>query len=209
MSLDEIFDYLKQHEVFYAGAGVAGVIIKHNRAFHFYTSEAPRLIEDLHSHKRSYTSTVLKGRIRNNIYEIQGLDPINGKLLVNIQCELLCGKGGCAQHEVVQRNLHVVKVAERITECGESYSLSYKDFHMFELLTDGPVITCMGYSPIQQPNTQILVDESYLSNKCCPLNPSEDELWEMVRSCLEPEKSGMEIVLRDNPMGINPMGFSA
>ena len=204
MSSNEIFDYLKQpqHEVFYAGEGIAGILIKHNRGFHFYTSDAPRIIKDLHSHKRSYTSTVLKGAIRNHIYEIRGLTPINGKVLVNIECELICGKGGCAKQKVVQKNLDVVKIKEITTECGESYSLNYRDFHMFELLTDGPVITSMVHSRIQQPNTQIIVDENYLTNNCCPVYPSESELWEMVKSCLEPAEGGLEIVIEDYPIGI-------
>lgn len=194
MSFDEVFNYLQQpqHEVVYVGEGVAGIAINQTTSFHFYTSDAPRMIEDLHSHMRGYTSNVLKGTIRNHIYEIQGLNS-QGRLLINTKCPLLCGKGGCAKQTVVQRNLNVVKIKEITTKCGESYTLNYNEFHMFELLTDGPVITNMTYRPAQQLNTQIIVDGDYLTNKCCPIEPSEDQLWEMVRSCLEPENE-MELI---------------
>lgn len=199
MTHDLSLAYLKQpqHEVFYAGPGVAGVLIKHDEAYHFYTAEAPRLIDDLHSHKRSYTSNVLLGEIRNHIYEIQGINPVNGKLLLNIKCELLCGIGGCASHEIVRSSLNVVKIAELITKEGETYGLSYSDFHKFELVTPGPVITHMFYSKILQPNTQIIVDKSYLTNTCCPPNPSEEVLWRMIESCLPKKESTLEYELID------------
>ena len=199
ISLDELFDYLKQSkcEIYHAGPGVAGAIINHDEGYHFYTAKAPRLIDDLHSHKRSYTSTILLGEISNHIYEIQGIDPTGGKLLVNIKCELLCGHGGCASHEVVQSNLNVVEIANPVTKQGETYGLSFMDFHKFELLSDGPVITHMHFSTILQANTQIIVDKSYLTNKCCPPEVSEETLWRMVESCLLKEESTLEYELVD------------
>ena len=186
--------YLKQYDVFHAGPGVAGVLISHNEAYHFYTVRAPRLLDDLHSHKRSYISKVVRGEICNHIYEIQGVDPDSDKLLVNTNCELLCGIGGCAAHKVVQRNLNVVKVAEPITKQGETYGLTFMDFHKFELVSDGPVITHMHHSTVLQPETQIIVDESYLTNNCCPPEVSEDELWSMVESCLPKEEFKYELI---------------
>jgi hypothetical protein len=198
---DLTLEYLKQYEVFHAGPSIAGVLINHDEAYHFYTAEAPRLIDDLHSHKRSYTSTVIRGEVKNHIYEIRGIDPTGGKLLVNTDCELLCGHGGCAAHRVVERFLNVVKVKELITKQGETYGLTFMDFHKFELVSDGPVITHMHYSKILQPETQIIVDESYLTNKCNPPEVSDEVLWSMVESCLE--NTSFEYELDDG----NVMGF--
>lgn len=184
MSLDKTLNELKQHEVYLAGPGIAGVIVRHDISYHFYTTDAPRVIDDLHSHTRSFISHVERGVLRNHIYEIQGTDTVNGKNLVNIKCELLCGKGGCAAHEVVQENLNVVKVEEITTKQGESYDLDYRQFHKLSLPTDGPVITRILWSTTKQANTQILVDDDYLTNKCVAPTATEDELWEMVASCL-------------------------
>ena len=174
--------------IFHAGPGIAGVSTVPYEAYHFYTAEAPRLINDLHSHMRSYTSTIIQGEVRNHIYEIQGEDRTSELMLVNTSCELLCGVGGCAKHEVVQRNLNVVKVNEISTKQGETYALKYDVFHKFELVSDGPVITHLRQQQTSQFNTQIIVDSSYLTNKCCPPDPSEDVLWQMVRSTLEQEE---------------------
>jgi len=192
MSLKETLDNLKQYEVYLAGPSVAGVIVRHDLSYHFFTAEAPRLIDDLHSHKRSFTSHVEYGAVRNHIYEIRGINPVSGKKLVNINCEMLCGKGGCASHKVVHSALNVVKVDEITTKQGESYSLAFDQFHKLELASDGPVITRLHWSRIMQPNTQIIVDNDYLTNKCCAPTATEDELWEMVKSCLAPawEKAG-------------------
>ena len=186
MSLGKVLDNLKQHEVFLAGKGVAGVIVRHDLAYHFYTEDCPRLIDDLHSHKRSYTSYIEYGEVRNHIYEIKGTNRFGGKFLMNIDCELLCGKGGCAPHQIAQCNLNVEKIDEITTKQGESYSLTYDQFHKFELVSSGPVVTRMTYSKIMQPNTQIIVDRDYVMTKCCPPTASENELWDMIESCLAP-----------------------
>ena len=170
--------------IFHVGPSVAGVLINSYAGYHFYTAETPRLIDDLHSHMRSYTSTVMQGEVRNHIYEIQGTDPTSGLMLVNTDCVLLCGIGGCAASRVVQRDLRVVKTDEIHTKQHMSYSLEYTDFHKFELACEGPVITRIKQQPTKQHNTQIIVDESYLTNKCHPPEFSEDALWEMVRSTL-------------------------
>jgi len=182
-------EYLKKNHgsIDHAGPGIVGVSMQPGESYHFYTAEAPRLIDDLHSHSRSYKSTVIRGEIKNHIYEIRGIDPTGGKLLVNTDCMLLCGHGGCAAHRVVKRFLNVVKVSEHITKEGETYGLAFSDFHKFELLSAGPVITHMFHTDMMQPETQIIVDESYLTNKCCPPEVSEEVLWRMVESCL-PQK---------------------
>lgn len=190
-------DKLKKYSPFYAGAGVAGVALPDGSGYHFYTAKCPRLIDDLHSHKRSYTSTVIRGTVRNHLYAIKSLGKVGGLMLVNTDCELLCGKGGCAASRVVQRNIDVVKIGEEITNQGESYSRNYYDFHKFELVSDGPVITYMQFKPIEQNVTQIIVSEDYLTNKCCPQNPTEDELWEMVQSTLTVETASFEYEVLD------------
>jgi len=200
MSLGKVLDNLKQYEVYLAGPGIAGIIVRHDIGYHFYTADAPRLIDDLHSHKRSLISHVEYGAVRNHMYEIQGIDLINGKSLVDIECEQLCGKGGCAPHKVVQSNLNVVKVGEIDAKQGESYSLDYNQFHKFSLLSDGPVVTRILWSTIKQPTTQIIVDDDYFTNKCCAPTATDSELWEMVESCLAPaweNASGFEYDIID------------
>jgi len=179
-------DYLRKNHVsiFCGGSGIAGLSLNTHDHYHFYTSEAPRLIDDLHSHKRPYKSTVIKGTVKNHIYTIDGEDPSSDLMLLNINCAYLCGKGGCESHEVVRQNLRVKKILEHVTKEGDSYSLPHTVFHKFELVSLGPVITHIQQQPTAQQHTQIIVNESYLTGNCVAPESTDEELWDMIESCI-------------------------
>ena len=157
----------------YLGLGVIKCRIGADESYHFYSDRAPVLVNQIHDHRFGFTSTVLKGRLKNTIYNTDGQDP-NSTLQIE--------RGECkkdAERVVITPNAKFVKACEFFTSAGESYYIAYDSLHQVEYLTP-KIITHLFKEPITQVEPRFVVDTT-VPRVCAMSEPkTQDECWEII-----------------------------
>ena len=170
----------------FAEGGVE-VEVTDTESYHFYSPQMPRLIVDIHNHRKGFTSTILKGLVKNQLYSIEGTDPDSKLKLVNGDCPRLCEARGegftCCSYTIIQENINLVPTVSWETGEGKKYTLPYEPLHLFELLSEGGVITHLQYLPQMQEYPSWIIGSD---NTPCELTkePTEKEMWEIVERTL-------------------------
>lgn len=161
--------------------GVVGLSVGSNELYHFYSAKTAD-IDDIHNHRRSFTSTVLKGVLRNNVYTIVK-NPKSPLCLMQGSCLQFCKatKNMCSA-DIIRLHRADVLLDHSFDTTKGSYYLDYNTFHNLELLTP-IVITHIVWSQIQQAKPQFvrLGDDGA---KCERIDVSEKRMWEIIESTL-------------------------
>ncbi len=152
--------------------------------FHFYSPKADKKVDDIHNHRSSFDSTVLKGTLRNYLYEIEE-DRDSPLQVVKGACLRFCSadRKFCCPTVVTAPNVAVLTKSHFDTSEGNSYYLRYDMFHRVEMMTSS-VITHVRFGPIQQTYPRFVRDTTNNLDCYLPNNTPESELWEIIETTL-------------------------
>jgi hypothetical protein len=166
-------------------AGVVGLSVGSSDLYHFFSQETSD-IDDIHNHRRSFTSNVIKGTIRNNIFDIVD-DPDSTKCVMKGMCLKFCKatQNMCSRNiPTTRQNVATNIIASFDTTEGQRYFLDYTTFHNLELLTP-VVITHVQWGEMKQTEPEFIRDTG--NNIYCEhlQNISDNDMWEIIDTTLE------------------------
>ncbi len=164
---------------------VVGLSVGASELYHFYSDNTAN-IDDIHNHRRSFTSKVVKGVLRNNLYDIIDNPDSNFSVLTG-QCLQFCkaSQNLCFDNlKVVRENIEPMLSASFETAAGNMYFLNYNTFHNLERKTP-TVITHILWRDIQQASPQFIRDMN--NGIKCEYNTSisDNKMWEIIEHTLE------------------------
>lgn len=162
----------------YNGTGVVKLHVGRTQIYRFYSDMATTVSEDIHEHRCNFTSTVLKGVLKNYIYDVAGQDPASILEIVRSKCE------ANAEKIIEVPNAVLIEQCNFTTMPGESYYLAYNVLHQIERVTP-KVVTLMQKEPNVQEAARIVMDTS-ITEYVCPISvkKSEKECWEIIEYTL-------------------------
>lgn len=166
----------------YNGTGVVKLHVGKSLIYRFYSDMAAVVSEDIHEHRCSFTSTVLKGVLKNYIYEVSGQDPKSTLQVVRSECKANADKIIEVSNAVISEQCNFTTVA------GQSYHIAYNTLHQIERVTP-KVITLMEKEPNTQDAARIVMDISK-ADYVCPISvkKSVKECWEIIEYTLNDDK---------------------
>ena len=155
------------------GTGVVKLHLGGSKIYRFYSDIST--LDEIHDHRCNFTSTVLKGILRNRIYELSICNADSTLQVIRSECK------PNAERIVEEDNATIIEVCNFTTCVGESYYLKYDLLHKVERVTP-KVITFMEKElPNIQSSSRIIMDES-VEDHISPLSTtkSEAECWEII-----------------------------
>lgn len=176
-------DWLKQNcqLIHYFGLGFIQLKMNARERIHFYTDKLPKTAknEEIHNHRRNFSSQIIAGTLKQDIYEIPQIlrpDKDYSHLLQIVSCNP--NKKGKIEHEEF---LDIEKVFSREYKKGESYYIDHNTFHIVESNNAVTIITQSNYqkdyAEVIRPRGQDLV---------CPFSVKipEEKLWNIVEDMI-------------------------
>lgn len=141
----------------------------------FYSELAPPINHTIHNHRYSFTSKVLKGTIRNYLYEYDVVDKSDYMLTQKDMVNKVDTIGTIIHDNVSLRNVCTFDTHE-----GDSYFMDQRTFHHVERVTN-TLITQMDPSPLPWNATALFLIEKdipYVGVYSEPKSP--EECWEII-----------------------------
>lgn len=162
----------------YLGLGVIKCRLKDDLSYHFYSERSPAIVDNIHEHRFGFTSTVLKGRLKNIIYDVDGSNP---------ESTLQVERGECrpgVERVIEVENAKIIELCSFITPPGESYHIESYTLHRIQWLTDKG-ITFLEKEPVVRIDPRFVEDISK-PRVCAMSQPkSKEECWEIIEFTLQ------------------------
>ena len=158
----------------YMGLGVVKYFFRDDRAYHFYSELAPAIVDDIHEHRFSFTSKVVKGELKNYIYDVDGQDPNSTLQVERGEC-----KAG-AERNIEVPNANIIELCTFTTLAGQSYHISYNTLHRIECVTPKVITLLDKELPFVQTNPRFVTDTAYPSVCAFSQPKTEAECWEII-----------------------------
>ena len=162
----------------YMGLGVVKYPFCKNQAYHFYSDRAKVLVEDIHEHRFSFTSRVLKGKLKTYIYDIDGTDPTSTLRVERREC------APGAQQEILQSNINLIERCTFVTEPNQEYHLHYTTLHKIECLTSKVITQIYKELPFAQETPRFITDEARPSVCAFSEPKTVNECWDIIEYTL-------------------------
>lgn len=160
------------------GLGFIQVKLDDLTRVHFYHRDIPAFVEEPHDHRYDFISTVLRGRLQNNIWMLAPGDD-------HEVCLESCKPGAAAAPTPIMKT-GVKLFGSFTTGAGSGYHMHAQTFHTVQPQFEyGPVITFLKReAPVAEFARTI---RRVGSPAVCPFSKpmGDDDLWEIVRRCLD------------------------
>lgn len=164
----------------YFGLGFIQLKINDRHRIHFWVPEWPTIPgadNELHDHRYTLVSTILKGEIHNQIYA-----PIASSSPTHELIEVSCQPNSSEEPKVIERVVTVF-IASFVSKEGDTYTLSPNAFHMAQ--TVGPTVTFVERGEVIKDMARVIrpIDNAFV----CPFSMkySEQQCWEKVEEILK------------------------
>lgn len=177
-------DQLKKLDgrISYAPVGVIRLEYAKDRLYHFYSEQAPAiLMENIHTHPHSFTSTIIKGGIRNHLYRVED------SMVETEHCvRSFAFRTKGAKIKMEQSNVTYDRITTFDTYSDGEYRIHYTAMHMINILVP-KTITHLSCSPhigaLRDVYFVMKKNVSYDKEELRNLK-TEDECWEIVADTL-------------------------
>jgi len=165
------------YEAHFFGLGFIQVKLDRGNRVHFYHPDLPAFVEEPHDHRYWFVSEVLRGVLRNYIYELdEGGDPV----LVEYET---CTAD--SEEEIPDpEEGGLVYLGQFDTAAGSGYYMPVDTFHRVKPLYEhGPCVTFLRRGDVVKQFARVIRTGE---EPVCPFSrPIPDsKLWEMVEDCL-------------------------
>ena len=174
MNIDKLKNnYIKLH---YFGLGFVQLVVDEDIRYHFYnvSIKNKRTNEEIHNHRYNFQSKVLKGNLKENIYDVcQG----NTHFIENESC----GKDlDNIPNNVI--NCSVILLGNLQHKEGDNYFRAFNSFHTVDYHEN--TITRLKRSKIITDYAQIIRENG--AEKTCPFSTkiSEADLWDIIKDTI-------------------------
>ena len=158
----------------YVGTGTIKLLVNNGyNVYNFYSDKAELLVDDIHDHRSPFSSTILKGTLRNILYKIDGQDTDSNYRLEYGEC-----KEG-TERVIVQDNVLYSETCRFDNIEGTSYSMDHDVLHRIELITP-TVITHMIRKPLVKDAPNFIVDKRKPFVCAFSKPKSKSECWEII-----------------------------
>lgn len=165
--------------IHYFGLGFIQVKLDADHRLHFYTAELPATVgeEEVHSHRYAFTSTVLAGALRQELFAV-----VDGQ--THVLEDETC-REGCAAPSA-PRPCGVRLIVDLHMAAGTRYRLAHDAFHRVGATW---AITSLEREPVAQEFAQVIRPVG--APKVCPFAEKvpEERLWETVARMIERAKA--------------------
>lgn len=171
-------DFLKKNHLMIHYFGLGFIQIKINDIYraHFYTFDLPitSAEEEIHNHRYSFRSQIVKGTLRQKIYALKEGD---SHLLIKDAC----APGSKPEGEPIPTGITMLADNE-YTGPQSEYFIAHKTFHTVEAISE--CITLLNRGPYKKELADIVYPKE--NKLVCPFseNVSEDKLWEIVEGII-------------------------
>jgi len=175
-------DWLKKNakSIHWFGLGFIQIKLNESERVHFYTSALPKTSteEEIHNHRYNFTSHVLRGSLKQKIYEVDIFDSFTTEN-THWLTEETCKETEKKTFPTHPCNIKCVLDTEH--GWGSSYYIHHETFHQVD---SSNAITLIRRSPYKKETAQIVFPVG--SKPLCPFSVkrSESELWDIVRNLL-------------------------
>lgn len=186
MIIPHLLEYLKKnhYQSYFFGLGFIQIKVNEEERYHFYHPKLSAIMpeEEIHDHRYDFTSHILKGCLRQTIYQVivDQEYPYGDWLIRQVSCN---------PDKPAVLEPHLADVSESITTssyAGSVYTIKKDTFHRVEKTTE-PTITFVKRSlPIEKEFAWAVAHKD--SKEVCPFSPNmtEDAIWEWVEKiCYE------------------------
>lgn len=172
------FDYIKDkaQKIHYFGLGFIQVKLNEYERLHFYTNELEKTIgvEEIHNHRYNFTSHILQGHLKQDIYEVSHIDLLHRSN--HILTQESCNETNPTNSKPTE--VWIKPVFQKIYEKGDSYYMDHNTFHTVDSIDAVTYLNRSGY-------TKILADviRKKDSKLICPFSVkvTEHTLLEIIR----------------------------
>lgn len=170
-------------KISYTPVGVIRLEFSKERMYHFFSEHAPPiLLDNIHTHPHSFTSKIIKGGIRNHIYNVEDTEEESDYCVRRVAFR----KREKAQIEMYRENTVSQEVVRFDTYAGGTYTIGSTTMHTIDIL-EPKTITLLECSPYIAALTdvyfQMRKDVSYTRDQLHNLK-TEQECWEIVADTL-------------------------
>lgn len=172
------FEWIKANHkmIHYFGLGFIQVKINNNFRLHFYTAELPPIVpeEDVHNHRYDFSSSILKGRFCQELYEV-----VNGN--THSREKETCKEGVSA--DAFAPVLCGLRLSSRHSyQAGDEYTIYHDTFHKVMAFD---CITSISRSDYKKDLAEVVRPVG--ATKVCPFSQKIDEakLWEIVEKMVK------------------------
>lgn len=172
----------KSHtKIHFFGLGFIQVKMNDDSRYHFYHPELESFVENPHNHRYYFTSTVIRGSLRNHIWGFTTHQEIQGDVPAVLRYE------SCDPTKPppdTKCPVRVKKISSFDIHAGSSYYMDSDTYHQVERVGDAPCVTHLVRGPKVDDWAGVICLEG--KEDLCPFsrNLSEDDLWRIVSECI-------------------------
>lgn len=162
----------------YNGIGMIRLRVSETQAYLFYSDLAVPFVNDIHDHRYSFSSDILRGTLRTDVYKFTESDEYTDLNIVRRYW-------GDREPEITAPNINLYKVCTFDAVEGETYNIDYRVFHHVTKTTP-KLITCMTTQPLPWPveANQFIESKSNPSAAIDFKTMSKGECWEVIEYTL-------------------------
>jgi hypothetical protein len=168
-------DYLS---ISYFGLGWIQLKLTQNTRLHFYTNLLPKTAdsEELHNHRYSFSSKILKGKFVQELWDVQS-DPLGDWIMSRESCNPNIIIDPCSERVSLE------KVFEKSYHRNDSYFIDYRTFH--KVSADEGTITFLERTLYKSEWAQVIHHKDKVLT--CPhsITLPESKLWELVDNIIK------------------------
>lgn len=175
-------DFLKNNHdmIHFFGLGFVQLKIDNNIRMHFYHPDLQPIVhdEEVHNHRYDFISSILAGKLTNELFTIQAGD--SDYYMIEENCK--------ADKIVTPERMPVILTPTSIQHFkkGDSYTCLTTQFHR---VSTNFAITRLYRGQIVNDNALVIKNKK--AEEICPFSKklTEDECWEVVYNCIQISKS--------------------
>lgn len=171
-------DWLRANHtmVHYFGLGFIQLKIDQYKRYHFYTDELPQIVgeEEIHNHRYSFQSTVMRGRLKQELFgEITGD--------THIMEDESCQEGVVSEKDPSRCGIFLSSVHTYIAGC--NYYINHTVFHRVKAVN---CVTYLQRGDYKKKYAQVIRPVG--AQKVCPFSykVEDKKLWEIIEAMCKP-----------------------
>ena len=188
ITIDEVRALAEQQNSIprYNGLGMIRLHL-YNDAYMFYSDKTEPFNHTIHDHRYSFTSSVLKGTLKNRLYSFDVVDYETDYMVTykNMVGRIDYETYGRTMHE----NVELRETCTFETRAGQQYHLDRSAFHSAEAITD-KVITHMTRprDPSWEAMSEFIVNKKKPYEGVYSRPMSEKQCWEIIENTINDDK---------------------
>lgn len=175
-------DYLRRSAArrpMYMGLGIIKLRTSSRSAYRFYCDEvAEQTVDQVHTHTFSFNSKILKGVLRNIIYDVTPVD---------FETDYKLTQGRCSKNTPPETTVENVTMTETFridSPVGTDYFMDSQTFHRIELVTD-KLVTFKHTTDDPEIHPQFVEDKRLGYVNPWANKKTSEQCWEAIKYILD------------------------